>query len=46
MVELAFTGNLSYQAVATYLGLPNGTVKTGIRAGIRHLQAALGTDEQ
>ena len=40
-IELAFFGGNSYRQVAAKLGVPEGTIKGRIRAGLRHLGAAL-----
>jgi len=40
-VGLAFFRHLSYQQVATALGVPEGTVKSRIRAGLMRMRAAL-----
>jgi len=40
-IELSFYGNMSYRAVATRLGLPEGTIKSRIRRGLIHLGAIL-----
>jgi len=37
-IYLAFFSGLKYQEVATRLRLPEGTVKSRIRAGLRHLK--------
>ncbi len=37
-IELAFFGDLSYRSVAERLSLPEGTVKTRIRTGLRALR--------
>jgi RNA polymerase sigma-70 factor (ECF subfamily) len=38
-IYLAFFSGMTYQAVAARLKLPEGTVKSRIRSGLRHLQA-------
>lgn len=40
-IELAYFGHLSYVDVAHRLGLPEGTVKSRIRSGMRRLSLAL-----
>jgi RNA polymerase sigma-70 factor (ECF subfamily) len=40
-LSLAFFGDLTYEQVATFLGLPLGTAKTRIRAGLRQLRTSL-----
>ncbi|MHB1987926.1 MAG: RNA polymerase sigma factor [Acidimicrobiales bacterium] len=40
-VTLAFLGGLSYREVAIHLGLPEGTTKSQIRAGLQHMRATL-----
>lgn len=40
-IRLAFYDAMSYQAVARHLEIPEGTVKSRIRAGLRHLRGAL-----
>ncbi|HWE56353.1 MAG TPA: sigma-70 family RNA polymerase sigma factor [Acidimicrobiales bacterium] len=40
-IELAFFGGDSYREVAAKLGDPQGTTKSRIRAGLRHLEALL-----
>jgi RNA polymerase sigma-70 factor (ECF subfamily) len=39
-IELAYMGGLSYCAVADFLELPEGTVKSRIRRGLRNLKAS------
>ncbi len=41
-IGLAFFRHLSYQQVATTLGVPEGTIKSRIRAGLLHMRTALG----
>jgi RNA polymerase sigma-70 factor (ECF subfamily) len=40
-IVAAFFGQLSYREVAESLHLPEGTVKTRIRSGLRHLRSVL-----
>jgi RNA polymerase sigma factor (sigma-70 family) len=40
-LSLAFFDDLTHEQVATFLGLPLGTAKTRIRAGLRHLRTSL-----
>jgi RNA polymerase sigma factor (sigma-70 family) len=40
-IRLAFFGGLSYRQVAENLDLPEGTVKSRIRAGLNHLSHAM-----
>jgi RNA polymerase sigma-70 factor (ECF subfamily) len=44
-IAMAFFGGHSYRDVATALSLPEGTVKSRIRLGMKRLQLALGTDD-
>jgi RNA polymerase sigma-70 factor, ECF subfamily len=39
-IELAYMGGLSYRAVADYLELPEGTVKSRIKRGLQKLKAS------
>lgn len=41
-ISLAYLSGLSYTAVAERLGLPEGTVKSRIRTGMRRLASSLG----
>jgi RNA polymerase sigma factor (sigma-70 family) len=40
-LSLAFFDDLTHEQVATFLGLPLGTAKTRIRAGLQHLRTSL-----
>jgi RNA polymerase sigma-70 factor, ECF subfamily len=37
-IELAFQQGMSYRAIAAFLGIPEGTIKSRIRSGLRHLR--------
>jgi RNA polymerase sigma-70 factor (ECF subfamily) len=43
-IAMAFFGGHSYRDVANALNLPEGTIKSRIRLGMKRLQLALGTD--
>lgn len=43
-IAMAFFGGHSYREVAIALGLPEGTVKSRIRLGMKRLQFALGSE--
>jgi RNA polymerase sigma-70 factor (ECF subfamily) len=45
-IAMAFFGGHSYRDVAVALDLPEGTVKSRIRLGMKRLQFALGTDQE
>jgi RNA polymerase sigma-70 factor (ECF subfamily) len=37
-IDLAFQRGMTYQMIAAYLGVPEGTIKSRIRSGLRHLR--------
>ena len=37
-IELAFQQGMTYRMIAAYLGIPEGTIKSRIRSGLRHLR--------
>jgi RNA polymerase sigma-70 factor (ECF subfamily) len=37
-IELAFQQGMTYRQIAAYLGVPEGTIKSRIRSGLRHLR--------
>ena len=43
-IAMAYFDGYSYRDVAEQLGVPEGTVKSRIRAGMKRLQLALGTE--
>ena len=43
-IAMAFFGGQSYRDVAITLDLPEGTVKSRIRLGMKRLEFALGTE--
>ena len=45
-IALAYFDGYSYRDVAELLGVPEGTIKSRIRAGMRRLQLALGAEAQ
>jgi len=40
-IELAYFGGYNYRAVAAQLNVPEGTIKSRIRSGLRRLEVAL-----
>jgi DNA-directed RNA polymerase specialized sigma24 family protein len=42
-IELAFQQGMNYRTIAAYLGIPEGTIKSRIRAGLRHLREDIAT---
>jgi RNA polymerase sigma factor (sigma-70 family) len=43
-IDLAFRLGMSYRAVATHLGIPEGTAKARIRVGLKHLRQHIDPD--
>jgi RNA polymerase sigma-70 factor (ECF subfamily) len=37
-IDLAFQQGMTYRTISAYLGIPEGTVKSRIRSGLRHLR--------
>jgi RNA polymerase sigma-70 factor (ECF subfamily) len=37
-IELAFYQGMAYRTIGVYLGIPEGTIKSRIRSGLRHLR--------
>jgi len=44
-IELAFYKGMAYRTIAVYLGIPEGTTKSRIRSGLRHLREHLESPE-
>jgi RNA polymerase sigma-70 factor (ECF subfamily) len=40
-IQLAFQQGMTYRTIAAYLGIPEGTIKSRIRTGLRHLREGL-----
>jgi RNA polymerase sigma-70 factor (ECF subfamily) len=40
-IQLAFQQGMTYQTIAAYLGTPEGTIKSRIRTGLRHLREGI-----